>query len=58
MEIQIDETGPYVVAAVTGTLTAQHAEAFTERLQGFVQGDGAIMSTGIGRFLAGFWIWG
>lgn len=44
MEIRIDTTGPYVVAGITGMLTTQHAEAFTERLQEFVHGDGAVLA--------------
>ena len=44
MDIQIDTTGSYVIATVTGTLTSQHAETFTERLQEFVHGDGAILA--------------
>ncbi len=44
MNIQIDTSGPYVLARISGTLTAQHAETFTERLYEYVHGDGAILA--------------
>ena len=44
MEIQIDTDGPYAVAKISGMFTAQHVEAFTDRLQEFVSSDGAILA--------------
>lgn len=44
MNIQIDTSGPYVLARISGMLTAQQAETFTERLHEYVHGDGAILA--------------
>lgn len=44
MNIQIDTTGPYVIARISGMLTARHAETFTERLHEYVHGDGTILA--------------
>ena len=44
MDIRIDTTGPFVMARISGTLTSQHAEAFTEQLHEHVQGDGAVLA--------------
>ena len=44
MDIRIDTAGPYVIADIVGTLTARHAETFTQRLQEFVHGEGAVLA--------------
>lgn len=44
MEIEINTTGPFTIAKISGVLTAQHTEAFTEGLQDLVHGDGAILA--------------
>ena len=49
MDIRIDTTGPFVVADISGTLTARHAETFTERLQEFVHGDGAVLAMDLSK---------
>lgn len=41
MDIQVDTTGPFAVARLSGELNAQHVDAFTEQLQEFAHGDGA-----------------
>ncbi len=44
MDLQIDSTGPFTLAKVSGELTGQDVEQFTEELYGFVAGQAATLA--------------
>jgi anti-anti-sigma factor len=52
VNIQIDNTGPFAVAQVTGECDVQEAERLTETLREFVSGDGAALAIDLSKLMS------